>query len=234
MAIQQGLNQRINFTGCSGIGKTTLAKEISKRYNLPFVSGSYSDLVPETKNLPHVDMIGQDAKKIFEQDTQVLNLRNKSFKEYPDGFVSDRSYLDSAAYMIQKLSHRLPECEVEDFVEKCKTLTLLQCDKVIFLPFTLEAMEKWNIEDNNKRIKNRFYQAEITSIIGWVIEYWKAVFVSLVDDENLVWRMSGNILTTSPRHPYKQQAYSTDILVVSELDYAKRLEIIEKFLNDEY
>lgn len=234
MAVQQRLNYRINFTGCSGIGKTTLAKVVSEKYGLPFVSGSYSDLVPETKNLPHTDMINQDAKKIFEQDTQVLNLRNKSFKEYPDGFVSDRSYLDSAAYMIQKLSHRLPECEVEDFIEKCKVLTLLQCDKVIFLPFTLEAMEKWDIEDNHKRIRNRFYQAEITCLIGWVIEYWKAEFVSLIGKDNLVWGMSGNILTTSPRHPSKQQAYSTDILVVSELDYAKRLDIIDDFINNKY
>ena len=68
MAVQQGLKQRINFTGCSGIGKTTLAKEISEKYGLPFISGSYSDLVPETKDLSHTDMINQDAKKIFEEN----------------------------------------------------------------------------------------------------------------------------------------------------------------------
>ena len=33
-------DMRINLTGCSGIGKTTLAKAISEIYDVPFISGS--------------------------------------------------------------------------------------------------------------------------------------------------------------------------------------------------
>ena len=39
---------QIMFTGVSGVGKTTIAKEIAELLNIPFISGSYSDLVPET------------------------------------------------------------------------------------------------------------------------------------------------------------------------------------------
>ena len=133
-------NYRINLTGCSGIGKTTLALAIAKQYGLKFVSGSYSDLVPVTKNMPHSEMIQQDAKTIFEQDVQVLNARRKAFDMY-EALVSDRSYIDSAAYMIQKLSHRLPTCEIEDFIEKCRVLTLSQCGKVIYVPYTKELFD---------------------------------------------------------------------------------------------
>ena len=37
------------FHGPSGIGKTTLAKFIETKYGIPFISGSMSDLMPDTK-----------------------------------------------------------------------------------------------------------------------------------------------------------------------------------------
>lgn len=232
MAVQQNLNLTVNFTGCSGIGKTTLAKHISDKYGLPFVSGSYSDLVPETKSLSHTAMIGQDADKIFEQDIQVLNLRKRLFENYKDGLVSDRSYIDSAAYMIQKLSHRLPECEIDDFIEKCRLLTLIQCDKVIFLDFTLEAMKKWEIEDNNKRIKNRFYQSEISCIIWWILNYWGSELTGIVKGDTPVFTITGKNIP-SRKYPNLPEC-STDILVVSELNYEKRIAIIDDFIKNRY
>lgn len=41
--------KRIMFVGPSGIGKTTLAKFIETKYGIPFISGSMSDLMPDTK-----------------------------------------------------------------------------------------------------------------------------------------------------------------------------------------
>ena len=110
-----GRKYQIMFTGVSGVGKTTIAKEVADMLKIPFISGSYSDLVPETKDMPHADMIQQDAKTVFMQDMQVLNLRNKAFRG-EDSFVTDRSYFDSAAYFINKLSHRIAECDLDHSV----------------------------------------------------------------------------------------------------------------------
>lgn len=209
---------RINLTGCSGIGKTTLAKALSEELNVPFISGSYSDLVPATKNMPHTDMIQQDAKTVFEQDVMVLNARNKAFS-LSASYISDRSYIDSAAYMIQKLSHRLPNCEVEDFVEKCRVLTLIQCRKVIYLPFTVEHFTKWNLEDNGKRVLNKFYQAEITAIIDWLIdEYWDCDVVKVIDGNPV-------LLLMDPKYGM------TEILVLKAIPHEERMNIIRKFLG---
>lgn len=214
-------DMRINLTGCSGIGKTTLAKAISGIYDVPFVSGSYSDLVPETKNMPHRDMIQQDAKTIFEQDVQVLNMRNKLFSQN-ERLVSDRSYIDSAAYMINKLSHRLPNCDVEDFIEKCKVLTLTQCPKVIYLPFTIQYFTEWNFEDNGKRVMNNFYQAEVTAIIDWLLDYYWDCKVLTVINGNEVLTLEGEV---------QGKTLYSQILVLREISHDTRLDIIDKFLG---
>ena len=222
-------DMRINLTGCSGIGKTTLAKAISEIYDVPFISGSYSDLVPETRNIPHSEMIQQDAQTVFKQDVQVLNIRNKVFGE-KERLVSDRSYIDSAAYMIQKLSHRLPTCDIEDFVEKCKILTLLQCPKVIYLPYTPQYFQEWEIEDNGKRVLNKLYQAEVTAIINYLIDYyWNGTIVSILKATNEKAWYSNPVIEITGTFDGSTELYS-QILVLNELDHENRLEIIDKFL----
>ena len=59
--------KRIMFAGASGTGKTTLANFISKVYGegqIPFFSGSVSDLLPETKGMPHKDMLARDSQTL--------------------------------------------------------------------------------------------------------------------------------------------------------------------------
>lgn len=124
---------KIQLTGCSGVGKTTLAKYISQEYDIPFVSGSYSDLVPQTKNEKHADMITKNPKLIYEQDHQVLNLRHKQLRNLYN-FVTDRSYIDSIAYLINKLSIHIKSCDVEHFITTCETLLERECTHLIFIP----------------------------------------------------------------------------------------------------
>lgn len=219
---------RINLTGPSGMGKTTLAKWISEEYNIPFVSGSYSDLVPETAKMPHKDMISQDAKLIQEQDTQVLNLRRKAFDSF-ETMISDRSYLDSAAYFINKLSHRIPQCETEQFIEICRELTCKQCDKVIFIPAGVNHLKDWMMEDNQKRSTNLYFHIEISQVIYWIlIDLWRAELeytIGISDTQDApVYRvyMSKN-----------GETFSTDIMIIPDscTDLEKRKEFVDAFLR---
>lgn len=213
-------NLRVNFTGVSGVGKTTLAKWVSEEFGIPFVSGSYSDLIPDTKDMPHQDMINQDPQKVFMQDTQVLNLRNKKFQEYP-AFVSDRSYLDSAAYMINKLSHRIKECDTESFLELCRALSGVQITHLIFIPFTEEYLKGWEMEDNHKRILNRYYQWEVSTIMFNILyELWE---FKLKD----MW-LTHTEGTVTINHQGRN--WITKVLILQTMDLEERKYIIKDFL----
>ena len=209
------------------MGKTTLAKWISEEYQIPFVSGSYSDLIPETAKMPHMDMIAQDAKLIQEQDTQVLNLRRKAFDKLIT-LVSDRSYLDSAAYFINKLSHRIPQCEVDHFIEICRELTLTQCEKIIFIPADTYHLKNWDMEDNHKRSTNLYFHIEISLIINWLIDLWGGELLTTVNGNGpvdaAVIRLTGDV---------RGWTYNTDVLIISpEIDNLEhRKEVVDQFLR---
>ena len=160
--------KRIMFVGPSGIGKTTLAKFIETKYGIPFISGSMSDLMPDTKEMHHAEFLHQECGELINKDYQLLNLRNKLFKD-KETFVTDRSYVDLAAYFIYKQSTNIPECEVDAFLDICKDLTVQQCDLLIYLPLSMYNMKEWPMEDNKKRIINRYYQAQMSDIM----EYFK-------------------------------------------------------------
>lgn len=159
---------KIMFAGPSGFGKTTLAKWLYEQSGIPFESGSVSDLIPQTKDISHKDMLARDTKDLYKEDYQILNLRNKLFSN-KDQFISDRSYLDSAAYFLYKQGDKQPSCEIEHFISLCSMLLTQQCDCLIFLNFIPELVSEWVTEDNNKRITNNYFQVEISSIMKTVL-----------------------------------------------------------------
>jgi len=180
---------RIMFAGPSGIGKTTLAKFVEHigggdEPTWQFISGSVSDLLPNTKDELHKDMLSHDKKELYTQDFQILNLRKKLFANQ-DSFVSDRSFLDSAAYFLYKQADTIPQCEMDHFLELCKMCLCQYCDKLIVLNFTPYMVENWVMEDNKKRIMNKYFQAEISSIMLMVLENWGAVFSNQINVDSV-------------------------------------------------
>lgn len=166
------MSKRIMFVGPSGIGKTTLAKAVAEKYDIPFISGSMSDLLPATKDISHNEILSLGSEAMYKSDFQLLNLRNKLFKD-KENFVTDRSYADLAAYFWYKQSRSIPECEMEHFFCQCQDLMESQCDLAIFLPLNLGNYHEWQMEDNKKRIMNRFFQVQISSLMSELLADWE-------------------------------------------------------------
>lgn len=212
---------RIQLTGGSGIGKTTLAKWLATNYGIPFVSGSYSDLVPSTRKEKHTLMIQKEAKKVFEQDIQLINARNKSLQG-ENNYATDRSYVDSIAYAINKLSHRLPQCDIEHIEGICNTLLDQQTTHLIFLPFDKEHMDKWEMENNNKRITNVYYQFQVTQIIYGILKN-----MGYRKDKFLSWSVGQEVGYIRPR----PDSVELPVLTLREMDFEKRKKYTKKFLQ---
>lgn len=160
------------FTGPSGIGKTTLAKWVSEEFNIPFISGSYYDLIGGNN---HQEILSESPKDTYTKDWQLLNLRNKAFKDKTD-FVTDRSFVDNAAYFWYKQDTHIEECELEHFISTCGSLMIEHCDILFMMGLYLENLHEWEMEDNKKRITNRYFQVHMntlmTSIVTSEVEPW--------------------------------------------------------------
>ncbi len=88
---------RIYFTGCHASGKSTLARLVSKEYNLPFLSEVARTVLAEKEISLETLRVNLDA--IDNYQTEVFNRQIQEEKKY-ESFVSDRSF-DNLAYMAQ-------------------------------------------------------------------------------------------------------------------------------------
>ena len=162
----------ILLAGPSGVGKTTIANFLAQELGIKFISGSVSDLLPQTKDMAHADMLSRDSKELYMEDYKILNLRKKIFSNAEEPFVSDRSFLDSAAYFLYKQADKIPACEIEQFLELSKMVTLQTTDCLILVDYTMDMLNNWVIENNHKRIINKYFQMEISRIMSMILDIW--------------------------------------------------------------
>lgn len=229
---------KIMFAGPSGYGKTTLAKWLSERVGIPFESGSVSDLLPKTKDIAHQDMLARDPQELYKEDFQILNLRNKLFQD-KDAYISDRSYLDSAAYFLYKQADKQPSCELENFFIICSELLTRQCDCLIFLNFVPNLLNKWVTEDNHKRITSNYFQVEISSLMMLSLKLldYKQHNVQNICREptNSLWKRlvaKGDILEYGVELGSINNIYgNTDVIIINEPNLRIRKNILTEHIK---
>lgn len=232
---------KIMFAGASGVGKTTLAKEVPGMIKfdvteyppvLDFISGSVSDLIPKTKDMSHKEMLERDSKDLLLEDFQVMNLRNKMFRDR-DRFVTDRSYLDLAAYFYYKQAKNVPKCEMEHFFETCKMLLNQQCTHLILLDFTTAMIKEWVTEDNNnKRIENNYFQFLISSIMDNMLNIWGFIPVEEINLLYRGWFKRQPLEYGATKGTIKSCYGETKVIQIREANIDIRKEIIQDFINE--
>lgn len=231
--------KQLMFAGPSGVGKTTLAKYFAETYYMDYISVSYRDLLSqEDKDLNHNVLLLEDKKSLQEKDWSLLNLRNKAFKKQIAtstegiGFVSDRSYLDSAAYFVSKQNRDLPPCEIEHFIATCKMLLGKQCSHLVFIPYTKQMMKDFVIEDDNKRITNKYYQFEISKLMQGILEDLLGMkFITHIHTLGNGFLKKQTVLRYGAEAGIIESIYgTTQVLILNEIDLELRKETIEKWI----
>lgn len=230
----------ILLAGPSGVGKTTVAKFLSEELGIKFISGSVSDLLPQTKEMTHAEMLARDSKDLYTEDYQILNLRNKLFSKEEEPFVSDRSFLDSAAYFLYKQADKIPACEVEQFLNLAKMATLQSIDYLVFIDYSLDMFNNWIIEDNSKRVISKFFQMEISRIMYMVLDIWGLKWQSYPmikeypDNGNIFEKLFGKLMDLDDKASLGQISNlygTTKVIVLKEANKELRERILKILLK---
>jgi thymidylate kinase len=161
---------RIFITGTSGVGKTTLAKFISQRFGLPYISTSASILWPKYGFTSHADALRKcmaNPEIGFLYQREILSTRIEALVNEKE-FVTDRGPIDNLAYFLLQQAYHSDENN-SLFITACGQLHKLG-DKTIFLTLPDESAEAYTIEDNEKRITSMVYQRLVDNTMQMVVD----------------------------------------------------------------
>lgn len=225
------------IAGVSGIGKTTIARWISAKYNLPFRSGSFTTLVKSEEGKTHQQIL-QTPLTTEQRKSVEFELLTQRVRLVKEGkYVTDRSFLDSAAYYILKLASETPTCEVEDYISLCYQLTAKHCTHLILVNYSSSHYHKWEFENNDLRILNKWFQLQVGNIMGEVLQYWDSginKFYLPKSDYGCFnpskIRVYGNSDLSVTYH--SSDGHSFKCLVLNTIDFDTRNETIQKFLSE--
>lgn len=178
-------NLKIAFGGPSGSGKTTLATYLKENFGVVQIQ-SY-----QTRQFTIEDR--QEWKEKFGYDGDIghralINLQNQ-FPEFgvawqkaclecrgnviwnTTNFVMDRSPIDNVVYMLTQVSHNMDEREIQEFISKAQN-TFMDLSHFVLIRVTNQT----EVEKNNSRVDNIFYQRFISDVFEGV---YKKYFANL-------------------------------------------------------
>jgi GTPase SAR1 family protein len=162
---------KILLSGPSGVGKTTMANDISKEWDIPFIQGSSKNLWDKYRIKSHqhlIELCNNDLRFAVDFQYELLEVRKKIMK-MNESFVTDRSPLDSMVYFLLNVSDRVDSNETLNYIKECSKSFP---DKYIqiFLGLTSGMLIQKGIEDDGFRINNIYYQLMVNNIFKGVIE----------------------------------------------------------------
>ncbi len=187
-------NLRICISGPSGVGKSTLATEISKAYNIPFITTSTKPLWDKYKIRSHQELIERtlvDPQWGIDFQDEVLDYRINKLLGVKD-FVTDRSPLDNLAYFLMQNSYNTSEEKTAKYIQRCKDAMALFTG-IIVIPFTDEVV----LENDGKRVNNRYYQEYTNAVFVLAAKIMRQEFGKMYGETLMMWNFEARVAHTA-------------------------------------
>jgi predicted ATPase len=153
---------KIAITGCAGLGKTLLAQLVAQRLKTSVITGT-ARVILEKHNYSwsHSHIESFIESRGLRQELFDLQ---KSSEEKAGSFVTDRAYVEQAAYLIvEGLGQRaLPDEKTPiELISACKT-EMMKYDVVVYLPFSV----------NDVADTDTMYRITVDSVIRRLLSAW--------------------------------------------------------------
>ena len=165
---------KIMICGPSGAGKTTMAKYISEKYDVPYIHTDGPGLREKFNCSNHSEVIRMsalDPKAGLHYQEELLKQRGELATS--ENYVMDRSIIDSVAYFLMQNAPYLDDAATFSFIASAVSL-LPRVDHLIFIPPLYAGPE-----NDGVRIQNIHYQRMTWQIMQWVsVEYFRQVVCS--------------------------------------------------------
>jgi len=158
------IHMKIAIIGAQGVGKTTLANQISKEY-------------PDFKILPEAARLAKEVRYNIDQtattETELwLIAKQIELEDGNEKWVADRSCIDLLAYIHHLFSK---ESTLIEFATKTLVPRFYNYDLVLYLP-----SGQFAIEDDGARTTDIKFQRAVDTRIRNVLEKHKIPFIKIV------------------------------------------------------
>lgn len=164
---------KISISGHSGIGKTTLAKEISQMYGIPFVTTSSKPIWEKNGITKQSDIIAKSAADPewgVQFQCDLLTYRKEELGKYPK-YVTDRSILDNLVYFIINNSAFVEEEVIQCYIRLCnKVAGEIYDESSIHIHLAAVDNMVLTLENDYMRVHNTHFQRMVDNTFQQVIK----------------------------------------------------------------
>ncbi len=149
---------RIGITGSQGTGKSTLAASLARILDLPLIKEQAREAANEL-GIEFLSTLKDQPELGKKFQTACLVCQLQAEAAYPNGFVSDRTTIDNAAYWLKWHAHQWPSEENNRYFTTAINHAKKHYDLIVYVPPEIHPV------DDGFRSTDRGYQLEIDTYI---------------------------------------------------------------------
>jgi len=171
---------KIALVGTEGTGKTTLAKAVSEKYNIPYVDECARIISKETG----IKVREDNSDKLYEFQIKCLEMKLKEESKY-DEFIADRSTIDNLVYYLRWVANDKDSELNEKYCRKC-IQNIRTYDKIVLMEPKYLSLVKDEIRTGNIWYRESIHFMLIGVLEEYVEDYIRMPFVYLEDRVNYI------------------------------------------------
>jgi hypothetical protein len=162
---------KIALSGSAGTGRTTIAKNVSSHIDFAPITNLAKQILKSEGFRYGTSQTVEEFMATPERQNELFTLKHRAESQY-DNFVTDRSWIDLAAYCIQGMQNR-QDFDIATFCENCRS-EVEKYDAIIHIPWGRQPLQP-----NGTRTINPWFQFIVDSIICRLANEWKIEMIQI-------------------------------------------------------